>query len=413
MWKHFYLVQGRSPGRCLVTLVAAFFALVSATPAVWAEPLPILWYTSKAAESPAAIAADGVHRSIMYGGTLDAMKAYLAACHAAGVRPIPAISPADVGAVDADRLAAHIDALESYATDTLGDPDLIAGWYLYDEPDTLTSAPDGFTPAEAAAAYAAVKARTAKPVYANIDADESVDLPGTADNQTLYKDSYDVNTTHLYPLARPSREFEGLDAGHASSTYLGWKFWMTRSRDNAAANGKRWVPVIQAYGNTKFNLRLPTAAELRFMTYFNVHLGADGLAYWRKERSTESVAQPGAPYERDGVAWNTEVFRPLMDELNTLAPAIGAGPVDGAVHTTGPGVLAKVYRDPADGIRYLLTLNPGPAAATGTFTLTGPASDAARLVELAAPGRTLGVTDHTVTTDFQPYEARNFRLAGP
>jgi len=400
------LLRVSLPGHAIIALIA-LLALGGAS--TQAEPFQLIWFSYAKApnesgnntDGPQTVADDGVSLAITYSSSdMNAIKTYLNFAQLEGIRVIMHMRTSHVGTADAALIQGYVNDLEHYATNVRGAPDLIAGWYMYDEPDTIS----GFTPTVAAAAYNAVKAVTSKPVYANIDADE----PNT---QNSYKDSFDVMTTHDYPFARNSAEFVGLEDTWGGIVN-GWKSWMQASAANADANGKDWIPVLQGYGDVGIDLRLPTAAEQRFMTYYVIHHGADGIAYWSKARSLQSPAQPGAPYEGDGPAWAQDVFQPLADEVNPMAAALDEPEIANAVTTDNNDVLARVIHDPVAGDYFLLTINTGDAIESATFDLTGLPVDISGLTPMSV-GSTPTLVGDQFTESFSPYEVKNYRIDLP
>ena len=365
------------------------------------------------------VKGNGGEVAIIYsqGLTEGATRTYLTQANTVGldviiqVNTVWAATPATVdpdGVSRGQKLQDYVTRMNNHAvTNNLNS---LRGWYIYDEP-TMSVA--GYQQG-----YDLIKAADplSRPIYGDIDADE----PSTQQNYygSAADKTRDVLMTHDYPFFVGDDEFEGLENSGFLGFDRGWKHWMQQSQQGAASRNEPWVPVIQAFGFSNFapirrddgkQWRLPTAAELRFMSYYNVAIGADSLAFWDSNFTYASQAFPNEPYPNDGSAWAANVLRPMLQELSEADAAFGEGAITAGVSDNRGDVTSLLYQDPNDDVYYLLAVNNTSGSETVTFTLSSLVGSFDEAIALDG-GASFGITNNTFTGSLGDYGGRVFRL---
>jgi len=373
------------------------------------------WYDELRHGNLPKLAADGCKQVVVYsaGGSnwetrydhfLNGELAYyLKKANDHGIKVIVSVTDIVVAGTEADMgaLAAHAATFKSYPA--------LAGWYILDEPP----ANDQQRIANARRAYGILKAVTPSlPVYMafvffNSSASGLLDIP------VQYKDAYDVLMWDCYSLYRddkgtpPTYRPEWVDIED-------WRKGCLKMKGVADGLGKPLLPVLQGYGDNPQGhavcLRLPSKAEERFMVYYSMNNGARAVCFWEYAWLLNSVATVAPnPYLGTGEQWRTDVGKPVMDEMMLYAAAIDGGPVAGAVSGWDGGINGKVYRDPAFGKYYLLTVNTrASASAAVTLAIILP-GNWSHLAEYGA-GK-IPVAKNTVSLgNYAKYQVRNFEL---
>ncbi|MEM7624158.1 MAG: hypothetical protein AAF333_00870 [Planctomycetota bacterium] len=356
--------------------------------------VPLLtWYasTTNTQSSPASVAGDGIDQALAYNsdGNVSAAQQYLDDAAAAGVQVI-----LDVGWQNVR--VGNLTPVETYIR-AFADHPALGGWYLFDEPDEL-----GLSVSEARAASDLIRSISVKPIYGAIDAKR----PSTQD---AYSETVDRMITFDYPFDVGDGEFGGtLEAN--------WKSRTATSAANARSNGQQWYNVIQAYGRdgNAPDLRLPTKAELRFMTLYSlVAHDADGVMYWARYRTTRSDPLPDEPYPLGGLAWLRDVFTPMVDEFEQhYGDAVSAGALAGAVSTSDPGnIHADVYFDPDKEKYYLLVVNDEGRKINATLSLNlGLALAPQDLLSIDDGVSTFALAGGQVDLSLDAYETQSFEV---
>ena len=350
------------PDRVWPYFLVAVLGTISGQTTV-AEPYPLIWYDHAASIDPLSQLDRkinlGITQRIVYcpSANFETTRQMLEAAETAGVEVIldlgrDLIADLDEGQPERlDQIARQIDAVKDHAA--------LAGWYIFDEPDEV-----GISVAEAQAVYDLVRARSDLPIYGAINVEKDA-------VQRAYRDSYDVLAGFRYPFGVASDEFAGLEDGGFLGLQPGWKTRVAVGAAAARSLGKKFVNTVQAYGHDRFDTRLPTVNELRFMVFYSILCqDADGIAFYRRHGLEALPAQPGRPYPGDGPAWVEEVLAPLVADFDQhYGPALAAGPLAPEPSVSGQGVTARRFRDPADGRCFLLAVNETDRVIDATIRL--------------------------------------------
>jgi hypothetical protein len=317
-----------------------------------ADDFPVGWYDQLYNHATfASMQAEGTNDVLPY-GVGSGVPTYLTSAANAGSGVFVQIDPALVRAGDVDGITSFVSTYKDYTA--------VRGWYLADEP-TLSGE---MTPATGAVLYDAIKA--ADPVHP-----VAIAFYLTED-AAPFANAMDVMMWDYYPAATGSPEFANLDVWHSS----------LRAASVAWRTGKGFIPIVQAFGSdgTRYTAyRLPTAREERFMVFDALTTGVDGLFFW-------------AHYASDPT-WRSNVFVPLMSDVNGLLPAVVAGPLIGATSSKS-GVDVALFRDPGTKHFVLLAVRNGPTKLRAKLHLPAfvPSSW------------------HTARKTFAPYEVKVFRF---
>jgi hypothetical protein len=278
----------------------------------------------------------------------------------------------------------------------------VCGWYIADEPPINDTTADNTVKA----GYDLIKSLDDKPVFIcfTIDAIPAADIPATFNT---YADSYDIMLFDCYITVKDTPEFNYI----ITSTFQS-RIDLARSYANAA--GKSWRAVLQGYGRTsntnQWWARLPTIDELKFMLYYSIEKDAQGWFSWChflcKE---ETYAYASDPYPYNGAQWIEDVYKPLADEINILAPALEAGKKPGLTDNK-TDVLSCLYQDPQTQEYYILAVNNYNGDNTVTFnanSISGSFSYAQPLFE----GRSsISITNGEFSDQFSRYRVHVYKL---
>ncbi len=409
-------------------VAALTLALAAAAPTLSAaaqDNFDLIVYAHPAGYAPATggpagtIKGLGGEVAIIYsqGLTENATRSYLNQANTVGLGVIVQVNTVWAGAPDTvdgngvrhgDKLQSYVTSMSKFAVDN--NLNSLRGWYIYDEPTLPAS---GYQQG-----YDLIKAADplGRPIYGDIDADE----PNTQQNYygSASDKTRDVLTTHDYPFFVGDDEFEGLENSGLFGLDRGWKHWMQQSQRGAASRNEPWVPVIQAFGHSGFGpvqrddgkrWRLPTAEELRFMSYYNVAIGADGLAFWDSNFTYASQAFPDEPYGDTGLRWAGGVLKPLLQELGEADAAFGEGAINAGVTDNRGDVTSLLFQDPNDSVYYLLAVNNTDGSEDPLFTLNSLIGRFGEAVALDT-GTSFAITGNTFTDSLGDYGARTYRL---
>jgi uncharacterized protein (DUF2141 family) len=247
----------------------------------------------------------------------------------------------------------------------------LKGWYLADEPYDA-----GVSLSLCQSASTIIRQNSSKPIYmafCNSDIDNSVPYN--------YRSTYDIMMYDRYPFEDDCGQFEGLE--DEWFTILGIKLWVEKygwksrcedAMDQAASAGKPFNNIIQSFGYVYgvISKRLPTYTEERFMCYWSILRGAQGLSLWMTDYMLWSSAIAGHPYPYSGTTWQTEVGVPVGQELKQLKDALKAGAISGGVSDNNSSIMCNVYRDPRTGKYHLVAVNDSDGSSNVTFTFNLP-----------------------------------------
>ena len=311
------------------------------------------------------IRQEGMDAVMPYHDPTDVV-AYLNKARETGVEVLLEIDKAVVKTGDPVAVAGWVARYKSHPA--------ISGWYLADEPSINASL--GYMQAPTLEKlYQAVKAEDpSRPVVVAFS---------TSDDMASFSNTYDIGMWDEYPCKKLQLEFTNMDV---------WRYRLEQ-RAAMASSKQGWIPVIQAFQLN--NWRLPTANEVRYMTYASVQSGATGLFYWARYRSTTT--------------WINNTLKPLTAEVRRLAPALaqGAVPNGSATSQGGPNVVSKTYRDPSTGKHFLVVVNHGSGRVDAKVSIASTLG-----VSSAKFGSTTQKIDQGIlAAALQRYEARVYDLS--
>ena len=375
------------------------------------ETFPLGWYSSiDYPEALAEIKADGMNTVIPYVDlerqSLETIEAYLDEANAQGLAvclQIPRKSIIWQFNYASTLEQARAD-LRAYVQRFKNHPALL-NWYLYDEPNVSTD-PDirrATTPLALQRAYDVIKdedpQHTISIVYNRLPSDD----PNQTEFDLAYLEPTDVIMFDYYPV----------EEGYAAFESPEWKnFGPLVARGTAVAAdvpGKEYWKVLQGYGG-RYNKKLPTAAEERYMLYTSIVSKATGIFFW-----THYLSDP---------TWIDEVLRPLIQDFAPLRSAIAAGPVspggESTVRHSSPDDLNlryQLFRDNAASKFFLVVVNESDRAGIANVgvkpgrKITNVEDRSTGQIVPLINANPSGALDYVFQDTFQPYEAIVYELA--
>ncbi len=254
----------------------------------------------------------------------------------------------------------------------------VHGWLLADEP-TVGDKYRMLTPQLAEVLYQQIKsADPTRPVAI---------VFGVTENARPWVDAMDVLMYDDYVADAGTKEFRGL------------RGWLERLRERAqiAAPLEGYIPVLQAFGhdprtgNPFMKKRLPTAKELRYITYAAIQHDSTGIMFWVHYRSRQH--------------WIDRTLTPLSKEISPALRSMANGPVRG-VSVSGGALRSTLFRDTRTNTQYLVVVHHG----LGTVNAQVDLDPALRVVRAATSSRVLDVLGGRFADTFGPYAARLYRL---
>ena len=296
---------------------------------------------------PADIYTHGGNIVIAYQNlcTNDQIQTYLNAAYQAGIKVILE-TPREAGKT---YVTSDLALLQNYVRNFDSHPALY-GWYIADEPLPVPE-----VDAACQAGYNTIKQYSDKPVL--------IVVSSTGQYVTTFTDSCDIMGYDPYYCLVDQPEFGFLNYSYQSmvddTSYL------------SRLDGKTYWIILQGYGRVRYALdghRLPTLNEMRFMLYYAVHENARGWMVWMHSYMKDSIAHSLDPYPFGGVQWQEDVMTSLSNEIHVLGAALTTTPLSG-VTCNNTQILYSLWKDPAIGAYYLVTINNSNADMTATFTL--------------------------------------------
>jgi len=249
------------------------------------------------------------------------------------------------------------------------DDPLNIAWYTFDEPNEV-----GVPPSRCEQVYGLVKSNDPEtPVVLTVS-------PAYWYHPWAYSDyasSCDIIATDPYPVEIG----HGIKLDYVSEC-------MERARKDS---GKPVWAVLQAFPWP--GKRLPTAQELRCMTYQALVHGAAGVFYY-----TFQVA-----------AWNYSlVATPLWDEIGQMAQEIKQLAPILVRPGPEPSTISSIHilEKKVNSTAYLIAVNAGPEPAV----LEVPIPASAAEVDVMFENRTLTVMNGLLRDEFGPYAVRSYRI---
>jgi hypothetical protein len=277
---------------------------------------------------------------------LAKIQTYLDSAVACGIKVVLGFDEL-VEAFNMEAVTARVNAFKDHPA--------LGGWYIFDEPW------DDYKIYHCQTTADIIRAVSSKPIYIDFAAGGLDTLPYN------YRNTYDIMLFDYYPFSTGDPEF--------GQKMTGWKTLCDQARDEATRAGKPLYMVIQAIGKVPYwadTFRLPTYREERFMAFYSLLNNADAVIFWSEYARQMSAAIATDVYPYSGDSWREEIAKPLMQEINFTAAALGAGPITSGVSNTNTAIQTRVYQDPTSGQYHLLVLNCSDAIVSGTVTLNLP-----------------------------------------
>ena len=252
----------------------------------------------------------------------------------------------------------------------------VYGWYLYDEPEVKTPTP--LSPNLLKNIYKAIKEEdNSKPValvFAYIYEIEP------------YSDAMDIIMWDWYPCVEGVAEFEWAQSYRDRLNYV---------VSLANIKNKKFWNVLQAYGQNKYNRRLPTKLEFRYMFYLSVLTGADGVLFW--------IHYFSSPY------WNESVLYPTIQEFRDYIPAIVRGEdLSNPVQVNNSNIEVKLFPIPNTTKYLIIAVNHTSTQINFVVKLTQ--SLAGKIVIFNEKTITNLSAEATFSTRLNPYEVKLYQV---
>jgi hypothetical protein len=336
---------------------------------------PIAWYDSiKNLDTPTKVAQEGMNLLIPYTGesNIKEVRDYLDRAEAAGIKVLVEIPRFWIRTGLTDRIALFVQKFKDHPA--------TFGWYLYDEPEFIQLSPKLLEKA-----YRAIKAE---------DPEHSITM---ALNKLIHTKKYlnalDVLMYFNYPCFYDTPEFSGFEKGVFKD--------LAKSAASIAENKQHFWFVLQGYGEdkygkpTKFNRRLPTIAEERYMIYSAILAKANGLLFWSHYLSQQK--------------WIDSVLTPILQEFKSYLPAITNQALDNSLVVNSPDVQASLYQNPTTKKLLLIAINHSnnPVDTAISFSENINTFSAKVLTE----NRSVALSEKTLNDSFLPYAVHIYQIA--
>lgn len=251
----------------------------------------------------------------------------------------------------------------------------VYGWYLYDEPEIQKPA---ISPDTLQRVYDAIKEEDKSKPVALVFADIKKIQP--------YMGAMDILMWDRYPCEQGVQEFKWMSSYQNAFNKVVYL---------ANVNNKKFWNVLQGYSDNKYNKRLPTKAEFRYMFYLSVLEGADGLLVWAHFLSSDP--------------WNKSVLYPAIRELKKYIPAIITGEeLTNSVQVNHSEVKLKLFTIPKTKKYLMIVVNQKQARINFTIKLRP-----------GLAGKAVAINEKTITylsaqasfsAFLNPYEVRLYEI---
>jgi hypothetical protein len=218
-------------------------------------PFILGWYEFlENTAGPLQVASKGINFVIPYieSTKLEKIKVFLDAARTAKIKVLVEVHRPLVEAGNVVGTREFIRAYKNHPA--------VYGWYLYDEPEIKKPTP--LTPELLTKVYQAIKAEDkSKPVaivFSDVGKVES------------YSNAMDISMWDAYPCNDDVPEFAWVPS---------YREALNRVTKISHSNQKKFWNVLQAYSG-QLKKREPTKAEFRYMFYYSIFSGSDGLLFW-------------------------------------------------------------------------------------------------------------------------------------
>ena len=335
------------------------------------DGFPLGWYDSiHYLNTPAKIADEGINASIPYTGNSNSqeVKAYLDKAAAAGLKVVVEIPRDAVKRKRTEQVIEFVRDLKSHPA--------TYGWYLYDEPKPTT-----ITPTALKQMYQAIKAEDPEHTIA-IAFNRLFRIP-------QYYEAFDVAMYDKYPVFYDEPEFTGF----YNDTFKK----LVDTAVSLTQDGDFWY-IVQGYGENKegkpkYNRRLPTMAEERYMVYTTILAQVDGLFFWSHYLSQQQ--------------WIDSVLTPIIEELQNYLPAITNNALEDLLVVDNSAIQAKIYQDPDTQDLLLIAIDHSDRTIETTIAIKDDIKVKSALI--AAKNRSFD-SQQRLTDTFEPYAVHIYQL---
>ncbi len=289
------------------------------------DNFPLGWYDSvDNLDTPAQIANQGINIVMPYTGksSIKEVRAYLDRAAAAGIKVMVEIPRDEVRRDHRWLITQFVKNLKTHPA--------VFGWYLYDEPEFIKLSP-----------------RLLERVYRAIKTEDPRHTVAMAFGKLIHVRRYlkalDAVIYFKYPCYYDSPKFCNLQDGIFRK--------LAESAAFIARDQSHFWMVLQGYGEdkygrpTKFNRRLPSLEEERYMVYSAILAQVDGLFFW-----THYLSQP---------QWIDAVLTPLVRELKTCLSTISNSRQQHPLKTDNPEIQARLYQNSITQDLLLIAINHG------------------------------------------------------
>ena len=335
---------------------------------------PLGWYDSiKNLSTPAKIASEGINLVMPYTGRGNPQEvtAYLDKAAAAGIKVLVHIPRDAIRRGQTAKVTQFVRQLKNHPA--------VFGWYLFDEPGFIDLSPNLLQKS-----YQAIKVEDPKHPIA------------VAFTKLLrvrnYLNSVDIVMYDNYPCIYNKPEFSGFQNGIFAK--------LAQSAASIAGEKHPFWFIIQGYGEdkygrpTKFNKRLPTAAEQRYMVYSAILAPADGLLFWSHYLSQQK--------------WIDSVLTPIVREVKNYLPAIQSGALENKLVIDNSKIQGSLYRNPTTNDLLLIAINHSNSEVDTTIAINE--NSRASSATVSSENRSVAIAGGTLNDTFKPYAVHIYQI---
>lgn len=295
-------------------------------------PFIIGWYEFlENTAGPSQVAGKGINFVIPYieKTKLEKIKIFL---DAAKVAKIKVLVEVHRPLVEAGNVAGTREFIRTYKNHPA-----VYGWYLYDEPEIKKPTP--LTPELLTKVYQAIKAEDKSKPVAIVFSDVS--------KVESYSNAMDISMWDAYPCNDDVPEFAWVPS---------YREALNRVTKISHGKQKKFWNVLQAYSG-RLTKREPTKAEFRYMFYYSIFSGSDGLLFWMHPWSTP--------------AWNEAVLYATIQEFQPYMSAIinGYNSVDITSSDWANTVETRLFTIPKSRKKLMVSINHERAPVNMTVKL--------------------------------------------
>lgn len=338
------------------------------------ENFPLGWYDSITnLDTLPRIAGEGMNMVMPYIGqqSIQEVRAYLDRAAAAGIKVMVEIPRNQVRRDHRWLITQFVKQLKTHPA--------VLGWYLFDEPEFIKLSP-----------------RILERVYRAIKAEDPHHTVAIAFGKLIHIKKYikalDTVIYFKYPCYYDSPKFCGLENGifrKLTSTAA----FLAKQQDHF------WM-ALQGYGEnedgspTKFNRRLPSIAEERYMVYSAILAQADGLFFWTHYRSQQR--------------WINSVLTPIVKELKNYLPTITSSNLNHQLVTDNPHIQAVLYQDLLTQNSLIIAINHSSKKLQTAIAIKQNIK--ANSAQVINSEKSININQGLLTNTFEPYAVQIYQL---